>query len=659
MNPEYQSILAAGVEKKYRHLENEIMKDVVRRIQKTGKITSTADWQLQRYMILGHSTEDVENIVRSAVGGDYVDTFRLYDEVIEQEYVRSKEMYEQVNALFVPYEQNLELQQLTNALIQQSNDELFNITKSMGFMVDMGNGRKAFTPLSEYYNDYLDNAVLEMASGAFDYNTLIRKVVGQMTASGLRSVDYASGHSNRVDVAARRALLTGMGQLTGHISDRNGAALGTDYFEIDWHPGSRPDHAAWQGRVWSKQELITVCGLGTGPGLLGWNCRHTYYPFIKGVSQRAYSDQWLAEMDRKEAQTKTFRGKEYNTYQATQKQRSMETAMRAQRQKVQLLQQGKADPDDIINAKCKYQAQLDEYKEFSKKFNLPEQRERIYADLRGRVAPSQRTYKQWQAEQERKARERAEQKRRADMRAAERAAKAAQAAKAAKPPTKAFTEIMDFIKKSGVERVPVKKLEKPLTTEQIIEKLAGADRTKGSCSSLAFSYIANKCGLDVTDFRGGSSQSVFSLNANIYKFLELDGVKGSLTKVQKEISGTMDIINSLEYNKEYYLATGRHAAIIRRMPYGDEYLELQSGYENGWQALDYPYGTVQKTLAQRFGCRKTQRTVKMFGSTFKFDSSVVVMEVDSFKDNSEFAELMEYINTATDKQQKGAGGGVK
>ena len=80
MKPEYQSVLCAGVEKKYRHLENEIMKDVVRRIQKTGQITSTADWQLQRYMILGHSTEDVENIVRSAVGGDYVDTFRLYDE---------------------------------------------------------------------------------------------------------------------------------------------------------------------------------------------------------------------------------------------------------------------------------------------------------------------------------------------------------------------------------------------------------------------------------------------------------------------------------------------------------------------------------------------------------------------------------------------------
>lgn len=430
MNQAYQSALAAGVEKKYRALELEIMSDVVRRIKKTNKITSTADWQIQRFLILGHSTEDVENIVRSAVGGDYPDTFAMYDKVIEWEYVRCKDVYEQVNAYYIPYEQNHELQQMTNALIQQSNEKLYNITRSMGFMVDMGGGRKVFTPLSDIYNEYLDKAVVMMASGAFDYNTLIRRVVGDMTASGLRTVDYATGHSSRVDVAARRALLTGMGQLTGHIARTNGQKLGTDLYEVDWHPGSRPDHAVWQGRVWTYQQLIDVCGLGTGPGLLGWNCHHSYDPFIEGFSVRNYTDEWLDEMNRKEAETASYKGKEYNTYQATQKQRHMETTMRAQREKVQLLKLGNADKDDILNARCKYQAMLDEYKHFSKKFNLPEQRERIYADLHGRVAPSQRTYKQWQAEkadkelkrriererrEERKMRQQAEKNRRQDM----------------------------------------------------------------------------------------------------------------------------------------------------------------------------------------------------------------------------------------------------
>lgn len=430
MRQEYRSILQKGIEKKYLVLEEEIEKDIVRRIRKAEKIASVADWQIQRHIILGHSTEDVENIIRSATGGDWADTFKLYDEVIEQEYVRCKALYEQINARFVPYEQNYELQQITSALIQQSNDELSNISRSLGFMVDMGNGRKVFTPLSEIYNGYLDNAIIMMASGAFDYNTLIRKVVGEMTASGLRTVDYASGRSNRVDVAVRRALLTGMGQLTGQISRMNGQALGTDKYEVDWHPGARPDHAKWQGRVWTYQQLVDVCGLGSGDGLLGWGCRHSYYPFIDGISVRNYSDGWLEEMGRKEARKREYRGREYNAYEATQKQRQMETAMRAQREKVMLLKEGGADPDDILNARCKYQAMLDEYKEFSKKFGLPEQRERIYADLHGRVAPSQRTYKQWRAEQadksakraaekERKAertmRETAEKNRRADM----------------------------------------------------------------------------------------------------------------------------------------------------------------------------------------------------------------------------------------------------
>lgn len=406
MNQKYRSLLAAGIEKKFVMLEEEIEKDIIRRIKKTGKITSTADWQIQRLRILGYSTEEIENIIRKAVGNDWPDTFRLYDEVIEWEYVRSRSLYEQVNTSFIPYEQNHELQQLTNALIQQSNDELYNITKSLGFMTDMENGRLVFTPLADIYNGYLDNAVTMMASGGFDYNTLIRRVVKELTASGLRTVDYASGRSNRVDVAARRALLTGMGQLTGHISDMNAKRLGTDKFEVDWHMGARPDHARWQGRVWSRQQLVDICGLGSGSGLLGWNCRHTYYPFIEGISVRNHSDEWLEAMDRKEAKKTTFKGKEYNTYEATQKQRRMEAAMRAQREEVELLKEGGADKDEILAARCKYQAMLDEYKAFCKKFHFPEQRERIYYDLRGRVAPSTRTYRDWKAEQADKAMQR-------------------------------------------------------------------------------------------------------------------------------------------------------------------------------------------------------------------------------------------------------------
>lgn len=402
MDRSYTSQLSVGVEKKYRELENQIMEDVIRRVKKTRTITSTADWQLNRYRILGNSTADIEKIIRDALGGDYPDTFELYDEVIEKEYTRSRELYEQVNQAFTPYEENPELQQITQALINQSNEELFNITKSLGFKVDMGGGRLVFSPLSEYYNRYLDNAIVEIVSGAFDYNTVIRRVVSQMTNSGLRTVEYASGHTNRCDVAARRAIMTGLSQLTRQVSEMNAQRLGTDYFEVDWHSGARPSHQVWQGKVYSKEELVTKCGLGTGDGILGWNCYHTYYPFIPGVSERNYTDAWIAEQNRKENTPKAWQGKQYTQYEATQKQRQMETAMRAQRQKVRLLQRAGADKDDVTIERCKYQYKLDEYKAFSKKMGLQTQMERVYYDLEGRVAPSKDTYQKWLADIERK-----------------------------------------------------------------------------------------------------------------------------------------------------------------------------------------------------------------------------------------------------------------
>ena len=404
MRRSYTSAIEAGLAKHYRTLEQEIMSDIVRRIKKAGKITSTADWQLNRLIFLGKSSEDLKKLVASAVQFDDAEVEKLYQAVIEEEYTVYRKQYEEITKEFIPYSENLWLQQITEAMIRQTKGDLINITRSMGFMLKQG----AYTPLSAIYDDYLDQAIVDITSGALDYNTVIRRVVGEMTRSGLRTdhafstnptdytgIDYPSGWHNRIDVAARRAILTGVSQLTDQITRKNAEILGVDRFEVSWHVGARPEHAEWQGKVYTMDQLEDICGLGTGAGLLGWNCRHSYYLFFPG-SERQYTDEWLEEQREAEAVKQSFRGREYNTYEATQKQRRMETNMRAQRSKVRLLEEGEADPDDIVIAKCKYQAQLDEYKEFSRKFRLPEQKERIYADLKGRVAPSQMTYRKWQ-----------------------------------------------------------------------------------------------------------------------------------------------------------------------------------------------------------------------------------------------------------------------
>ncbi len=388
MRDDYKEKIASKIAARYISLEERILQDIARRIKKVGEITSTADWQINRLRILGYSSEDIEREIKKTLDASYPEMFELYDKVIDWEYVRNKDIYEQINAEFIPYEENRQLQQITDAIIQQCLEDLENVTKSLGFYLDY-NGRKILTPLSQVYTNYLDNACFDVVTGAFDYGSVLRRVVTQLTNSGLRKIEYGSGYASRVEVAARRAVMTGVANLTREIADYNAKKLGTEYFEVEWHAGARPAHSVWQGRVWTKEQLYSVCGLGTVTGLLGANCYHTYYPFFPGISERNWSDDWLEEQNRKESKPKEFQGKEYTLYEAKQRQRQMETAMRAQREKVQMLQDSGADRQEVMLQKAKYQGQLNEYAVFSRKMGLKEERERIYIDGRGKIAPSQ------------------------------------------------------------------------------------------------------------------------------------------------------------------------------------------------------------------------------------------------------------------------------
>ena len=391
MKDDYKNKLASKIASRYQDLEERIMQDIVRRVVKAGEITSTADWQINGLRILGYSSEDIEKEIKKALNASYPEMFELYDKVINWEYVRNKDIYEQINAEYIPFEENGQLKQITESIIDQSFGDLENVTNSLGFYLDYGNGQKVLTPLSQVYTKYLDAACYDIVTGAFDYNSVLRRVVTQLTNSGLRQIDYSSGRANRVDVAARRAVMTAVSQITGKISEYNAQKLGTEYFEVEWHAGARPTHAVWQGRIWSKEQLYSVCGLGTVTGLLGVNCYHTYYPFFPGISERNWSDDWLEEQNRKENEPREFQNKGYTLYEAKQRQRQMETAMRAQREKVKLLQAGGADQDEIILHKAKYQGQLNEYSRFCRKMSLTEERERIYLDMRGRVATNNKT----------------------------------------------------------------------------------------------------------------------------------------------------------------------------------------------------------------------------------------------------------------------------
>lgn len=371
----------------FNDLEQTIMLDIIRRLQANNKeITRSADWQINRLYELGKSKEEIKSYIKNTLNLSDEQIDKVFSNVIRSGYARDISLYEAVGKSFIPYEDNLQLQQLVNSMITQTKGELKNITGSLGFALREPNSTKlTYTPLTDYYQSTLDKAITQIATGAFDYNTVLRNTVKEMTNSGLRYIDYDSGYSSRVSVAVRRAVLTGYNQVVANINESNAEKLETNYFETTYHSGARATHQPWQGRVYSKEELVSVCGLGTVTGLCGANCYHNYYPFIKGVSERTYTDEELDRMNQEDNEKREFRGKSYTKYEALQRQRKLETIMRAERQEIKLLTEGGADENDIMSANARYNKTSDEYARLSKTMNLPQQRQRVNIDGLGNI----------------------------------------------------------------------------------------------------------------------------------------------------------------------------------------------------------------------------------------------------------------------------------
>nr|DAQ22457.1 MAG TPA: minor capsid protein [Caudoviricetes sp.] len=375
--PEIMEAIPTALEQIFDSLQMSIMADIVRMLVLAQELTPTSVYKIGRLYKLGKSKSAIKSIVQNTLDLSNSEIKNVFSGVIESGYNEAESVFTEQGKEFIPYAENEPLQQFVRAVQAQTQGECKNITQSMGFAKRQPDGSLGFTPAADYYQETLDKAVMEIASGASDYNTVLEKTVTEMTNSGLRTVDYASGHSNRVTVAARRAVTTGLNQVVGKINEENAEKLGTNYFEVSWHSGARPTHQVWQGRVYSKEELESVCGLGTVTGLCGANCYHSYSPFTPGITPRTYTDEQLDKMNAEENEPVEYNGKKYTKYEATQRQRRLETAMRAQRQKIKLLEEGGADEQAIINARARYVKTSDEYVNFSKSVGLSQQWDRV------------------------------------------------------------------------------------------------------------------------------------------------------------------------------------------------------------------------------------------------------------------------------------------
>ena len=367
-------------EKAMTDLENRIFQGIIRRLKINGASTATTDWEISRLHQLGVSERDISKWIAETlnISDKQVDT--MLSDTLYEEYNKQKRAYKMQSLKMIPVSQNPVLNRELEAVTRQTHGTFQNITGSLGFAFKSPTGRMAYQSVREFYTVTLDNAILDVKSGAFSYDAVLRRTVSQLTNSGLRWINYASGWSNRADVAARRAIMTGWNQLAGVMNDMVAEELGTQYYEVSAHGGARPEHAEWQGGVYTKDELEEICGLGDPLGLCGINCYHNYSPFVPGASIRTYTDKQLSALKKQENTPKEYGGEEFTKYEALQEQRKRETVMRATRQKIYLYQEGGLSSEDITVEKARYHSQFAQYKAFSKAMKLPMQRNRIYQD---------------------------------------------------------------------------------------------------------------------------------------------------------------------------------------------------------------------------------------------------------------------------------------
>lgn len=383
--------LPIGIEKQFRSLEKRIMRDIVRRLKANGEITRSADWQILRASELGKGMNEIRKEISDSLGESEDEVDRLFENAAKTDWTRCRSLYKAVDQTTVAYRDNDVLLQLVSAIKSQAKEEFRNITGTLG-VATANKGRIKTVSLTEYFTDTLDGAMLDIASGAFDYNTVLKRTVTELVNSGIRTINYDSVSKRpttaRIDVAARRAVMTGINQLTGRIAEDNAKTLGTDMYEVSAHSCCRPEHVEWQGGWYTMEQLKTVCGYGKVDGLKGANCGHDFDPVIPGLSEPSYTPEELERMRKDEAEKHTYNGKEYTKYEASQRQRRLERTAAARIHAVDLLKEGGADETTIRDAKIAAQAVSQEYTRFSKAMGLTEQRERIGLALAGMEEPN-------------------------------------------------------------------------------------------------------------------------------------------------------------------------------------------------------------------------------------------------------------------------------
>lgn len=381
-SPQWLDALPQELSDLYRGLEDRLIDYICKCLKATDDLNESA---LQRIRALrSHRIDlyEIEKIIKKTTGISDKKIQEIFTDVV----ARNQQYYRQVIDMAKLTQPEVLVSASDISAIQAQTAGAFaNITASMGFLVNAG---RVFLPPAKAYQWALDSAEMKVQSGTISYNEAIKSAVKELATSGIKVVDYESGHKDQIDVAARRAIMTGVNQLNAKYTEQSAEYLQTPYFEVSAHAGARDkpgkspwaSHKDWQGRVYSTRSgdiypsIYAICGLGYVDGLEGANCRHRRFPWVEGVSERTYTNAQLAHID--DGLGCTFEGKKYTAYEATQKQREIERTIRKQKRLRNAFKaNGQTTEAQAANAILRRLNK--KYRQFSAAAGLPEQNERI------------------------------------------------------------------------------------------------------------------------------------------------------------------------------------------------------------------------------------------------------------------------------------------
>ena len=308
----------------WQQVEDDILRDVARRIRKMETLTPTANWQLWRYQQVEAVRQDVVKLLARYTGKSEAEIRRLMQQAATRAMEAEDEIYYHYGLSPTPFAENETLQALLNAGYQQTAGTFANLTATTANTV------------SGQFEAALDRAHLKVSSGAFDYKSAVKSAVNSL-ADTMKYVTYPTGHRDTLEVAARRAVLTGVNQTAAKLQVARADEMGVEFFETTAHGGARPSHAEWQGRQFHRGGAVdymgkhypdfeAATGYGTGAGLCGWNCRHTFFAIFPELgAPPAWTQESLEKLDARDIE---YSGKKYTQYEISQMQRARERTVR-------------------------------------------------------------------------------------------------------------------------------------------------------------------------------------------------------------------------------------------------------------------------------------------------------------------------------------------